>query len=70
MGKSGNDTIYRITGNFCEILIWQISEFFAKSPAKHASSRVYEHDTRIHVHNSAQRGRVQCTRIRQIKIRQ
>ena len=51
---------------FAGILIWQIGEFFTKSP------KLIPQNTRARAHtcNSAQRVRVRRTHIRQIKIHQ
>ena len=64
---------YCIAGNFCgdfNLANWQI---FHKSPKlipPNTQARMRASATRNRVQNNAQRGRVQHTRIRQIKIRQ
>ena len=65
---------YHIAGNFCgdfNLANWRI--FFTKSPKlipPNMQARLREYDAHNRVHNSAQWGHVQHTRIRQIKIRQ
>ena len=52
------------------ILIWRIGEFFTESPKLiPPNTRACDYVRHAHARNSAQRGRVRHTRIRQIKIR-